>query len=340
MEYRKLGGTGLRVSALSLGGWLTFGERLDDAASGAIIRCAVEHGVNFIDVADSYGRGAAERAVGVSIGGIRRAELVLSSKVFWPMSDDPNDRGLSRKHIMESIDRTLRNLRTDYLDLYFCHRHDPETPLEETVRAMDDLVCRGKVLYWGTSVWNQRVLHRAQGLARRRNLTAPVVEQPCYNLLSRDIERWLMPTTIRHRMGLVVWSPLAGGLLTGKYANGIPAESRARASPVFLRESEVTAQADRVRRFCEIATGLGCSPAQLAIAWVLRRPFVSSVITGATSTAQLLENLRAAEVTIPEGVLVELERLFPSPRIKPGDIVRLASLAWRPRALRKLLKGG
>jgi voltage-dependent potassium channel beta subunit len=336
MEYRRLGSTGLKVSALSLGGWLTFGERIDQATTSAIIACAVEHGVNLIDVADAYAIGKAELAVGAGTTQFRRADLVLSTKLFWPMSKDPNDRGLSRKHIMESVERSLKNLRTDYLDLYFCHRQDDQTPLEETMRAMDDLVHQGKVLYWGTSVWNQRAIERAHRIGRRLNLHVPVVEQPCYNLLSREIERWLLPTVIRRGMGLVTWSPLAGGLLTGKYAAGIPDQTRVRTNTKFLKEDDVTRSAAQVKRLCELAGQLGCTPAQLAIAWLLRRPFVSSVILGATSVAQMQENLKAAEVRVPDAMIAELSRLFPRPRLKPGDLARLAGLWKRPGALRRL----
>lgn len=337
MEYRSLGSTGLKVSALSLGGWLTFGERIDQATTNSIVACAVERGVNLIDVADSYGIGKAEAAVGAAIGSFRRSNLVLSTKVFWPMSDDPNDRGLSRKHILAAAEASLSRLRTDHLDLYFCHRQDDSTPLEETIRAMDDLVRQGKVLYWGTSVWNQRTLERAHRVARRHGLERPVVEQPPYSLLSRDVERWLLPTVVRHGMGTVVWSPLAGGLLTGKYLEGIPDDSRVRASAKFLGEDEVRRSAAQVRRLCDLASQLGCRPAQLAIAWLLRRPFVSSVILGATSVAQMEENLGAAEVKVPDAVIAELSRTFPAPRLKPGDVGRLAGLWNRPRALRALL---
>lgn len=337
MEYRNLGNTGLKVSVLSLGGWLTFGQRVDQPTTAAIIACAIEKGVNLIDVADSYGIGKAELAVGASLGPFRRADLVLSTKVFWPMSKDPNDRGLSRKHIMESIERSLRNLRTDYLDLYFCHRQDDQTPLEETVRAMDDLVRQGKVLYWGTSVWNQRTLERTHRIARRLNLHRPVVEQPCYNLLQREIERWLMPTTVRHGMGLVVWSPLAGGLLTGKYLAGIPDQSRVRDAAKFLGEGDVARSEAQVRRLVELAKKVGCTPAQLSIAWLMRRPFVSSVILGATSVAQMQENLVAAEVAVPGDVIAELSSVFPPPRLKPGDVARLAGLWRQRRDLKRLL---
>ncbi len=215
MEYRRLGNSGLKVSALSLGGWTTFGGSvLDQEITRQIIVKAYESGINFFDIADIYARGEAEKMMGAVLQEFPRHTLVISSKVFWPMSDDVNDRGLSRKHIMESIDKSLERIGADYLDLYFCHRYDPETPLEETVRAMDDLVRQGKILYWGTSEWSGAQIAEAVGLARRYNLYPPQVEQPQYNLLHRRIEKEIIPVTSPNGMGLVTWSPLASGLLT------------------------------------------------------------------------------------------------------------------------------
>ena len=229
MKYRRLGKAGIKVSEISLGAWLTFGKSVDDAITQACIAAAVEHGVNFLDIADIYAKGEAEKAVGRAIRalGLRRQDLVISSKVFWPMSDNINDRGLSRKHIMESVEQSLRRIGTDYLDLYFCHRFDPETPIEEVVRAMDDLIHQGKVLYWGTSVWSAAQIEAAVGTAKVLNAYLPQVEQPRYNMLHREIEAEVMPTAAKHGIGLVVWSPLAQGVLTGKYNDGIPEGSRA-----------------------------------------------------------------------------------------------------------------
>lgn len=222
MNYRKMGRTGLKISSVSIGGWLTLGGSVGSEDSARILRRAVDGGVNFIDLADVYSAGAAEQVAGAAIQGIDRSSLVLSSKVFGRMGDGPNERGLSRKHIIESCEASLRRLGTDYLDLYFCHRPDPETPLEETVRAMDDLVHRGKVHYWGTSVWPAELLDDAHDLCDRRGFYPPLVEQPQYSLLERGIEASVLPAARRLGMGLVVWSPLAGGLLTGKYDDGVP----------------------------------------------------------------------------------------------------------------------
>ncbi|MFM9995495.1 MAG: aldo/keto reductase family protein [Phycisphaerales bacterium] len=310
MEYRRVGNSGLRVSAVSIGGWLTFGAGVDEQGTARVLGAALDGGVNFIDLADAYAKGEAERATGAFIRGRKRSELVLSSKLFWPMSDDPNDRGLSRKHIMESIDRTLSNLGTDYLDLYFCHREDPETPLEETVRAMDDLVRRGKVLYWGTSVWSGRSLKAAQAAAERFNAHPPIVEQPQFNLIHRGNERDSMPTATKLGMGLVVWSPLAGGLLTGKYNAGVPTGSRGDTTK-WLREDLTEANLTRVREFCGIAKELGALPAQLALAWILGRPGITSVITGATTPQQVRDNIGAAAVKVPAEAERRIARLFP-----------------------------
>lgn len=312
MEYRRVGRSGLRVSAISLGGWITFGGSLDDGTTRRIVGAALERGVNFIDLADAYARGGAERTVGRILSDLDRSKLVLSSKLFWPMSDDPNDRGLSRKHIMESVERSLRNLGTEYLDIYFCHREDPDTPLEETARAMDDLVRQGKILYWGTSVWGAARLRETARLCREAGFVAPIVEQPPYSLLERGIEAEVLPAAGELGMGLTVWSPLAGGMLTGKYDRGVPAGSRGATTrwlAAYLEEPVL----ERVRAFTKLAQGLGCEPSQLALAWILRRPQVSCVLTGATGPEQLEQNLAALEVQIPDPVLSAVEELFPPP---------------------------
>ena len=312
MQYRRIGKSGIRVSSVSIGGWLTFGGSIDDAATSGILSAARDAGVNFVDLADVYARGAAEEAAGRALADVPRHELVLSSKVFWPMSDDPNDRGLSRKHVIESCERSLRRLGTDYLDLYFCHREDPETPLEETARAMDDLVRQGKILYWGTSVWSAASLQRAHDVADHRGLDAPIVEQPRYSLLHREIEGAVQPKAAELGMGLVVWSPLAGGLLTGKYDDGVPEGSRGSVSE-WLSNDLNDDNLQRLRRFSELARETGCSPSQLALAWALERPAIASVITGATRADQLRENLGALDVQLDEALRSELDSLFPGP---------------------------
>jgi len=310
MQYRKMGRSGLELSVVALGGWLTFGGSIDDRATKKVLHAALDGGVNFIDLADVYSHGQAEKAARKALRSVERRHLVLSSKVFFRMSDDVNDRGLSRKHIMESCERSLRRLGTDYLDLYFCHRSDPTTPLEETARAMDDLVHQGKVLYWGTSVWPAELLRRAHDLAAVKNLYACRVEQPEYSLLQRKIETDVLPACRDLGLGVVCWSPLAGGALTGKYDDGIPAASRG-AQTDWLEGRLTEANLVRLREFSALARGLGVTPAQLALAWVLRQEGVTSVITGATRAEQVVENLGAVDVVLSDDVAAQLAALFP-----------------------------
>ncbi|MEK6676140.1 MAG: aldo/keto reductase family protein [Planctomycetota bacterium] len=310
MEYRRVGNSGLKVSVLSVGGWLTFGNTVDTDTTREIIRAAVDQGVNSIDLADVYAKGEAERVVGKVLGDFRRSDLVVASKVFWPMSDAITDRGLNRKHIFESIDRTLKNLRVDYLDIYYCHREDPETPLHETMSAMNDLIRVGKVLYWGTSMWQPKSLQSAHALATDRGLFAPIVEQPQYSLLHRWVEKKIMPTVTQLGMGLMIWSPLAGGILTGKYCDGVPSGSRGAATPRWVEEDLTAENIERVKMFCKLAKEMGVLPGPLAISWLMHRPEVSSVILGATSRKQIEENLEAAHVKLPESVDTQIRKIF------------------------------
>lgn len=313
MTYRPLGACGTKVSTFGLGGWTTFGGSIDSAeATRAILHRAFDRGVNFFDIADVYALGKSEELMGLALAELPRHELVISSKCFWPMSDDVNDRGLSRKHVMESVEKSLRRIGTDYLDVYFCHRYDPDTPTEETVRALEDLVRQGKILYWGTSEWTGDQLRDAAAIADRRNAYAPQVEQPQYSLLAREkVEGDVAPAADELGMGLVVWSPLASGVLTGKYDDGVPDGTRL-ARIEWLRESLLTDEKlDAVRRMKAVADRLGCSRAQLALAWAAHHDAVSSVILGATSVRQLDENLGALAVELDSDALVELDALFP-----------------------------
>lgn len=312
MQYRKLGHSGLKVSALSLGGWLTYGGSVQDQQIARdIIRTAYDKGINFFDIADIYARGASEEMMGAALKDFPRHTLVISSKVYWPMSDDVNDRGLSRKHIMESVEKSLRRIGTDYLDLYFCHRYDEDSPLEETIRAMDDLVHQGKILYWGTSEWTGPQIQDALNFCEAHNLYKPQTEQPRYSLIRpKRVEEEILPVTEPNGIGLVVWSPLAGGMLTGKYDEGIPEDSRFKRED-WARESYMNDQtAQAVKDLKAIADDLGITRAQLAIAWVLRQPGVSSAITGATKVQQLEETLPAASVTLTEDVLARIDEIF------------------------------
>lgn len=309
MDYRRLGRAGIKVSEISLGGWLTFGGAVDQKTTAAIVGAAIDCGVNFIDLADIYARGEAERVCGQVLKPYTRSDLVLSSKVYWPMGENVNDRGLSRKHIFESIDRTLARLGTDYLDLYFCHRFDPDTEIEETVRAMDDLVRQGKVLYWGTSVWEAPQIETAAELAEKYHCHRPQVEQPRYNMLDRKIEAAVMPTCVRLGMGLVVWSPLAQGLLTGKYGNGTPSGSRG-ASSEWLRGDMTEGNVRKIARLSRLADDLSLSMAELALAWILRRPEISAAITGATRPEHIIANAAASDVKLTSEAMAAIESVL------------------------------
>ncbi len=313
MPCRSLGKSGIQISTLSLGGWLTFGEHVrQEDTIAVILKSAFEAGVNFFDFADVYGRGACEEAVRPALCSLPRHEIVVSSKVFFPMSDDVNDRGLSRKHIMESVDKSLRRLGMDYLDIYFCHRFDERTPVEETARAMDDLVHRGKILYWGTSQWTGVQLREVHELCRRMNLYSPQVEQPQYNLLARyAFETDVQPAATGLGMGLVTWSPLSMGILSGKYDQGMPPDSR-MAKEHWLHKGHLTEDnLSKVRRFKKIADAVGCTRSQLAIARLMSQPGISSVILGATRLEQLRENLGAMQVKMTPQVHQQIDDLFP-----------------------------
>ena len=313
MHYRRMGKTGLKVSEISLGAWVTFGNQIDQKTASDLIHAAHEQGINYFDNADVYAGGQAEVVMGQAIKGLARAELVISSKVFGPTMPGPNGRGLSRKHIMESIHASLKRLDTDYLDLYFCHRYDPDTPMEEVARAMDDLIHQGKVLYWGTSEWEAAQVAQAIGVAREYGLVPPVVEQPQYNLFHRNrVEMELAPLCKEYGLGLVTYSPLYQGLLTGKYNDGIPSGSRAdRDDMAWVRDRITPEKVEVVRHLTVIANDLGITPAQLAIAWILRRKEVSSVITGATRIEQLDDNLTAAEAVdnLSDEILEHIEQI-------------------------------
>lgn len=309
MNYRRMGKTGIKLSEISIGAWLTYGRRVEQKEVERILKTAVDAGVNFIDVADIYAKGEAEKSVGAVLGNFSRSDLVLSSKVYWPMSENINDRGLSRKHIFESIDKSLQRLGTDYIDLYFCHRYDDQTEVEETVRAMEDLIRQGKILYWGTSMWSSEQIESAVGQAQQWRAYGPAVEQPQYNMIHREIEVDVMSTCADNGMGLTVWSPLGQGLLTGKYLDGMPDDSRGKLDD-WLKKDLTDENLNKVRKLAELASEIGCTPAQLAIAWVLRRPEVTTAITGATRESQLKENLGAADVTIGEDVIEQIETIL------------------------------
>lgn len=300
MNYRRLGRSGLKLSELSLGAWVTYGGQVGQEVAESCMVAAYEHGVNFFDNAESYAEGNAEVVMGRAIKklGWRREDLVISTKIFWG-GQGPNQAGLSHKHIIEGVHNALRRLQTDYVDLCFCHRPDPETPIEETVRAMDILVRQGKVFYWGTSEWSAAQIMRADAIARQYGLTPPSMEQPQYNMLVRDRfekEYDLLYTELGY--GTTIWSPLASGVLTGKYNDGVPEGSRASLQGYeWLRKAAITPERiEKVRLLKPIAGELNCSLAQLALAWCLKNPNVSTVITGASRPEQVHENMKALDV--------------------------------------------
>ncbi len=315
MRYRRLGhASGLKVSELAYGAWVTFGNQVDEKQAREIIHRAYDLGINFFDNADVYAKGVAEEIMGKAIKGIPREALVISSKVFWPTMPGPNGRGLSRKHIMESIHASLRRLDTDYLDIYYCHRYDPDVPLEEVVYTMNILIQQGKILYWGTSEWPPAQIARAWMIARENNLIPPVVEQPQYNMFHRRrVERELVPLARDLGIGLTTWSPLYYGILTGKYNDGIPEGSRASLEKMaWLRDYITPERIAVVRELTALAQELGMTTAQLALAWLLRVPEVSSVITGASKVSQLEENVAAVEHQdkLTEDVLERIEAIL------------------------------
>jgi voltage-dependent potassium channel beta subunit len=322
--YRRLGVSGLHVSAISLGAWATVGDGLDLRASIQLIEEAYNLGINFFDNAETYGNGTAELVMGEALAALRlpREDFLVSSKVYWGTgSDRPTAKGLSRKHVFDACEAALRRLRVDYLDLYLCHRPDTGTPIEETVRAMSDLIShQGKVLYWGTSEWPASTIAEAHKVARELGLVFPVTEQAQYNLLIRSrVEREYASLYTKLGLGLTVWSPLAYGLLTGRYNEGVDGSGRlSRASYRWLRDGILGdrehQRMEAVREFCAVAQDYGISPAQLSIAWVLCNPNVSTAITGASNVDQLRETVAATELldrVTPE-LNGELRRIFDS----------------------------
>ncbi len=303
MEYRRLGKSGLKLSALSLGSWVTFSNQLNLDAATRCMQQAYDAGVNFFDNAEAYAAGESERLMGLALKrlGWSRDTYCVSSKVYWG-GELPTQRGLSRKHVHDACHAALERLRVDYLDLYFCHRPDLETPIEETVRAMHDLIAQGKVLYWGTSEWSAQQIQEAHTAARELRLTPPTMEQPQYNMVHRDrVEAEYHRLYDHPGLGTTIWSPLASGVLTGKYNDGIPDGSR-MSMPDFewlrerIEDEEGKKNLERARQLTVLAKEVGVPLAQLAIAWCLLNPNVSTVILGASNEKQLDQNLSALEV--------------------------------------------
>jgi voltage-dependent potassium channel beta subunit len=314
MQYRRLGDAGVKLSEIGLGGWLTFGNAIEQQQAKSVMDAAFDRGINFFDSANAYARGKSEEAWGELLTGRPRSSYVLATKVFFPMGEGPNDRGLSRKHIMEQCHASLRRLRTDYIDLYQCHRHDEETPLEETVRAMDDLIHQGKVVYWGFSEWPVEQVEACLRLCGD-SYYKPKSSQPRYSAIERDWERTLFPLCHRAGIGQVVFSPLAQGVLTGKYKPGqpVPANSRAaddRQNQFIKRFTNDPTLLEKVQRLQSIAAEQHCTMSQLALAWCLRRPEVTSCIIGATRPQQIAENTEASGIKLDEAIVRRMDEVL------------------------------
>ncbi|MBK6536710.1 MAG: aldo/keto reductase family protein [Ignavibacteria bacterium] len=316
MKYRNLGKCGAKVSVISLGSWLTIGGTVDNKRSGNLIKLGYDKGINFFDTADVYNYGMAEITLGKSLKDFRRQDLFIASKCFGKMSDEPNDKGLSRKHIFESVHKSLKNLKTDYIDLYQCHRYDPDTTLGETCRAFNTMIEQGKILYWGVSEWSKDEIKNALEICEKYNLHKPVSNQPQYSIFSRDIESNGVQDICRENgIGLVVWSPLAQGVLTGKYnKKKIENDSRLKdkKNNTFVKNFVNDENLNKVGELIKLSEKTGISVSNLALAWCLRDETVSSAITSATKESQLKENIKASETELTEEILTEIEKIFKS----------------------------
>ncbi|HSM56135.1 MAG TPA: aldo/keto reductase [Candidatus Sulfomarinibacteraceae bacterium] len=322
MEYRRLGQSGLKVSALSFGSWVTFSNQLDVQRAREAMSVAYDYGVNFFDNAEAYAYGESERIMGEVLQELNwpRNSYIVSSKVFWGSQRDPRPTqvGLSRKHVVEACHQALRRLKIDYLDLYFCHRPDYDTPIEETVRAMTDLIRQGKVLYWGTSEWTARQLTEAFEVAHRHHLQPPTMEQPQYNMFHRRrVEVEYTPLYEQYGLGTTIWSPLASGILTGKYNDGIPEDSRVNLEGYSwlrnrLESEEGQEELRKVRELSALANELDTTMARLAIAWCLKNENVSTVITGASRVEQIHDNMKALETAeqLTDDLMAQIESVL------------------------------
>ncbi|MBN1291287.1 MAG: aldo/keto reductase family protein [Candidatus Latescibacteria bacterium] len=316
MQYRKMGKWGVKLSTIGLGSYLTIGYKLDDKTSRDTIKKAYDGGVNFFDTADAYNNGEAEKVLGKYLSDYNRNTLFIITKCFAPISDDINDRGLSAKHVFEACHASLKRLKTDYVDLYMCHRPDPDTPLEETIRALEDLARQGKILYWGVSEWPAHLISRANRVARDIGARPIGISEPRYNLLYRYPERNLFPATQAEGIGNVVFSALAHGMLTGKYKPGEGAPNGTRAADddinsVINRLYWTEENKRKGQELVKLASDMGINAAQLALAWCLRNPAVTSVISAATKVSQVEDNIKASDIVIPDDVVVKIEELYP-----------------------------
>lgn len=315
MRYRKIGKWGVKVSEVSLGSWLTYGGHVDEQNSIDQIHYAYEQGINFIDTANVYALGKSEEVVGKALKTMRRDSVVLATKCFFEMADGPNDRGLSRKHVTEQCNASLKRMGTDYIDLFQCHRYDPGTPMEELVMTMDILTRQGKILYWGVSEWPAEKIQEACELANKMHAAPPISNQPCYNMFARNIEKEIIPVSEKLGIGQVVFSPLAQGALTGKYKPGQPPPEGSRASRekegYWLRGDLLSDETlEKVESLSKIADEMNISVSQLALAWCLRTQSVSSVIIGATSKKQIEENCKASGINLSAAHNEKIEKIL------------------------------
>lgn len=313
MKYRRLGNSGLKVSEISLGSWLTYGKTVEDNTAEKTIHKAYELGINFFDSANVYERGEGERVMAGALKEYPRESYVITTKAFWPMGEGPNDRGLSRKHVIEQANASLKRMNLDYVDIFYCHRYDPETPVEETLRAIDDLIRQGKILYAGVSEWSAVQIEEAVRVADKFLLDRIVVNQPVYNMLNRYIEKEVIPVSSKHGIGQVVFSPLAQGILTGKYkGNTIPEDSRASNAEInnFMKGMLTETTFTKVEQLEKIAKELVITLPSLALAWILRQPNVSSALIGASRPSQVEENVKAVEIELTSEVIEKIEGIL------------------------------
>ncbi|MBS4178989.1 aldo/keto reductase family protein [Lederbergia citrea] len=313
MNYRRLGRTGLKVSEISLGSWLTYGKSVEDDTATKTIHKAYELGINFFDSANVYERGEGEKVMAKALKEFPRESYVITTKAFWPMGEGPNDRGLSRKHVFEQVHNSLKRMELDYVDIFYCHRYDPETPVDETLRVIDDLIRQGKILYAGVSEWSAAQIEEAVGIADKYLLDRIVVNQPQYNMLNRYIEDEVIPVSSKHGISQVVFSPLAQGVLTGKYLGGnIPENSRAANDDInmFVKNFMNEDVQNKVGQLDKLAKELDTTLPALAIAWILRQPNVASALVGASRPDQIEANVKGASLELSNDVIDKIEDIL------------------------------
>jgi voltage-dependent potassium channel beta subunit len=314
MKYRKLGNSGLKISEIGLGSWLTYGKAVNNQTAYDCIHKAYELGINFFDTANAYEGGKAEEVLGEALKAYPRSSYVVATKLFFPMGAGPNERGLSRKHILEQCDASLKRLGLDYIDLYQCHRFDPEVPVEETLYALDDLIRQGKILYAGVSEWSASQIENAVGIGKANYLRPIISNQPIYNMLERYIENEILPVCTEKGLGQIVFSPLAQGILTGKYKPNTekPEDSRAAndATNWVINSYFRNDVLESVQKLNELASELGVTLSQLSLAWILRLPSISSAIIGASRPQQIEENVKAVDIELSNDVLLEIEQIL------------------------------